>query len=1001
MKTLLDHSAPALARLAALAALTLGLPGQAQTAPTPSTAAQPAGPTTAPLPVDEEQQKKAKEKEKVIELSPFEVSSADDVGYQAMNTTSGSRLSTSLKDTAAAISPFTPEFLSDIAATNVQDMLAYAANAELNAGDSEGAGFNNPRDFSSAGGEPFRIRGIPGGVSTDYVENAAPQDLYNIERAEVASGANSILFGSGDAGGLVSLTSKKANVSRHRSSGKIVIGSGAYQRYETDLNRVLIPKTLALRFNGLYQNAKSWRTYEFDDAKRYAASITYRPFKNTSISVNYEDGLTQKSVGLRWNLTNQVTSWMAAGRAVTDATAANTALGLSNLGANQRFTYYAQDGFVSNMRNENRTNIAPGTADTLLAPSIFPYTVNWAGPDTKLWRDFNSQQVSIDQKVTDSLNVQAVYLKNETDSRARSFVYNGNTIDFFGDPNLTIPAQSGTGTIANTRAKQLYIETNQLDDRTFTENEIKRVTVAYELKLGKWFGNHRMAGLYEDAVKNTHTQARREILVDQNNRPAAGTQGVAAALTDPANAQNLLYRRTYVTEGDFSTYALKGLYTPLAPFAYNGLTLRSRMITTGVQDSVKDTKSWMFALQSSWWNSRLHTTLGYRKDDIVYLDNTAIRATSPTDPRVTSGQVVLNELVADPNFDRHIVHPKTLTAGGVFHLNKRLSFLYNHSTNVGAPRFNRSLLPTGAIPGTPEGTNREYGLMFDLFGDDRYFARVTYFETAQIGDAAVSPSGAVLDAAALGRSQVKLILAALRDAGRITQAQYDAGTFNWNAATIDTASKGVELELIANPTRNWTIRANYSHSSRDRENFFAEGYAYYATKFPEWRALAQGNAALLATIDANILAIQTTELDGRAVAQEQGFGSIPHKATMTTRYKFDKSSLFFGEQLKGLSLGGGVRFQSGTFSQTDTRAASAGGTGKDYFTKATLFTDGFVKYAFRLPWHKVPMGVQVNVRNMFNSDRDSLARYNADFTGPRRIYLREPRTWKLTFSADY
>ena len=71
-------------------------------------------------------------------------------------------------------------------------MLAYAANAELNAGDAEGPGCNNPRDINSAGGEPFRIRGIPANVSTDYVENAAPQDLYNIERAEVASGANSI-----------------------------------------------------------------------------------------------------------------------------------------------------------------------------------------------------------------------------------------------------------------------------------------------------------------------------------------------------------------------------------------------------------------------------------------------------------------------------------------------------------------------------------------------------------------------------------------------------------------------------------------------------------------------------------------------------------------------------------------------------------------------------------------------------------------------------------------
>jgi outer membrane receptor protein involved in Fe transport len=949
-------------------------------------------------PNDPNAKKKTPQGDETITLSVFEVSPDDDTGYQAMNTTSGSRLSTPLKNTAASISPFTAEFLSDIAATNVNEMLAYAANAELNAGDSEGAGFNNPRDFSSAGGEPFRIRGIPGGVSTDYVENATPQDLYNIERAEVASGANSILFGSGDAGGLVSLTSKVARLQRNRAMGKFTLGSGAYQRYETDINRVLIPHTLAVRFNGLYQNAKSWRTYEFNDAHRAAGSFTYKPFKWTTISANYERGLTENSVGLKWNLTDQVTRWMAAGRPITDATAANTSLGLSNLGANQRFTYIPQDGLTINMRNENRTNIAPGTASTLLPDSIFPYHVNWAGPDTKLWRNFHNYKITIDQQIMKDLSIQGAYLKNVTDARARTFVYNGNVMDFMGDPNLTIPAQSGTGTITNSRAGQLYLETNEADDRTRTENEIKRVTVAYHLRLGKWFGNHQVAALYENATRETHAETRREILVDQNNRPVAGALGVAAGLSDPANAQNLLYRRTYVTEGNYDTYALTGLYTPIAPFQYNGLTLSSRLVTTGAQDSIKDTKSWMGVLQSSWFANRLDTTFGYRKDDIVYLDNTAKRI-APSDPRVSSGLELANELGVEPVFDNHVVHPKTVTEGGVLHVTKRISLLYNHSTNVGAPRFNRSLLPTGSIPDTPKGTNKEYGFMFDLFGDDRYFLRATYFETAQVGDAGVSPSGAVLDAAGLGRSQVKTILGALRDAGKITAAQYDAGTFNWNAATIDTASKGFEVEAIANPIRNWTIRANYSHSSRDRLNFYKEGFAYFAQKFPEWRALAAGNPALMTIVETNINDIQTNELDGQATATEQGFGSIPHKATLTTRYSFVPGG-FMGEQLKGLFVGGGLRYQSGTFSQTDTRAASAGGTGKDYFTKATFFADGFTGYRFRM-WNKMSAKIQVNVTNMFNSDRDSLARYNGTFTGPRRIYLRPPRQWKLSYELEF
>ena len=64
----------------------------------------------------------------VTVLSPFEVTGEKDVGYQAGNTTSGSRLNSSLKDTAAAVMVFTPEFLSDFGATSLADLIGYAPN---------------------------------------------------------------------------------------------------------------------------------------------------------------------------------------------------------------------------------------------------------------------------------------------------------------------------------------------------------------------------------------------------------------------------------------------------------------------------------------------------------------------------------------------------------------------------------------------------------------------------------------------------------------------------------------------------------------------------------------------------------------------------------------------------------------------------------------------------------------------------------------------------------
>ncbi len=50
-----------------------------------------------------------------------------DAGYQAATPPSGPRLNTSLKDTAAAISPFTKEFLDDIGATKLDRAIGSAS----------------------------------------------------------------------------------------------------------------------------------------------------------------------------------------------------------------------------------------------------------------------------------------------------------------------------------------------------------------------------------------------------------------------------------------------------------------------------------------------------------------------------------------------------------------------------------------------------------------------------------------------------------------------------------------------------------------------------------------------------------------------------------------------------------------------------------------------------------------------------------------------------------
>ena len=90
------------------------------------------------------------------------------------------------------------------------------------------------------------------------------------------------------------------------------------------------------------------------------------------------------------------------------------------------------------------------------------------------------------------------------------------------------------------------------------------------------------------------------------------------------------------------------------------------------------------------------------------------------------------------------------------------------------------MLPNGGVPPPITGSGRDYGLMFDFLGDGRYFTRLTYYKSEQLNDASIIPDGlTVSTSGSLGGDNLLNILGALRDAGKLTQAQYDAQKFNW------------------------------------------------------------------------------------------------------------------------------------------------------------------------------------------------------------------------------
>src|SRR6202030_1157531 len=135
-----------------------------------------------------------------IKLSAFTVSTNKDVGYLASNSVSATRTNTPIKDLPFSISAFTPQFMADINARDLFDVVRYAPG--VTTGGREFTGGNASyviRGFQQAP----EIDGFTAGAAGIYVDTA------NVERVEVVKGPASILYGAIAPGGTVNYITKR------------------------------------------------------------------------------------------------------------------------------------------------------------------------------------------------------------------------------------------------------------------------------------------------------------------------------------------------------------------------------------------------------------------------------------------------------------------------------------------------------------------------------------------------------------------------------------------------------------------------------------------------------------------------------------------------------------------------------------------------------------------------------------------------------------------------
>jgi iron complex outermembrane receptor protein len=956
-----------------------------------------------------------------IVLSPFTVSSSADLGYQAGNTLAGSRMNTKLSETPASVSVFTEEFLKDLGATNLADVLEYGvnSNADFNAVSTAPSFFY--MDGALLNGVRVNNRGLGASQSIDFLDTTLPIDSYNTGRFDVSSGPNSVLFGFGSAGGIVNAQTRTADLRRTSTSLNLIAGSWSAYRAEADFNVAALKDRLGLRVMGVHDERDTWKKYARRETDRWSVVANFKPFKTTTLTAFYENGDLQTPSERPYNRIDNVSFWWDRGHGTIDNTAFGTGTGTvqnasGTRGVGIRNVWVSNDGRPIMARAGSANTVVyrsagryeagvtsgiptqrleSGAYQTLLPttpqPSGLPYTpynINYYGPEAVRTNDIERKFFKLEQQLGRDGFIEIAY--NREHGAGFSHQMSGD-FAVYGDPSQYLPNPDGTTTrVANPRAGQLYVEQIWYHNIEAVWNEVLRGTASWKLDLGR-FGEHRLAGMAERAESTNRTTQGPEILVNSTTRvPILNA-------TAPENGQNTLYRRNYVANGAPDTYYAGTRFDP-RPITYGGVSYTPRLITNAnANGAIRQIDSLMLATQSRFLRGRLIVTGGVRRDQVDFTPFSNARI-APTDPRVASGAKIAYEyeLLGEDPANKRSYSFNTYTAGAVFGLLKGVSAFYNESNNNGAPQTNRRMLPDASLPVPPEGRGQDYGLIFN-FLDGRFFARATAFDTQAKNDPTVRDNAFIL--------AHRRIITAYRDAGLITQAEADTKSLSAYLGDFmsDLATHGYELELKANPTKNWTLTASYSYTKLKRSNlgqdwgpWWAEQKAYYA-KFPGSLLTLPSNLPISTEI-----AQVETGVQNLFTLNELGYNNRPHKANAFVRYSFD------GEKLKGFFVGSGVRWQDNNVLQRDIVGFDALGKdvlGKILYGPEIFNVDALLGYSTRFKSGLLGRGTtlraQLNIANALDSERIQVIRLNRVGDGYWRVVPREPRSFRFSVALGF
>ena len=734
------NSHPLLAFRRVLFLSTLGL---LSLAPLPAQTAPGGAPTPASVPAA---------KQEAIQLTAFTVTEEKDIGYESMQTTSGMRTVQDLKNLANSISIMNSQFIEDLGLTTMEEMSTWMVSGE-----------SNPDPNATV-----QSRVILRGVANAYaMRNGwiwySPMDSFSTERVEELRGPNAFLYGEADIGGAQNQVTKRGLFTRDITRAKVMFGSNDFRRAEIDFNRRLVKDKLAARFAAVSSHGESWIDNVRRDFTGFYGAVTYRPFKQTTVSVMAEHGRTRAilSQGM-----------------MVDAFARAATATLGNVG--YIYNTATRTGFRAQAAGVPNRTISTGPGVAITDTSLIPKSTQINGPDSTYKNNSTSFTLEAEQHIGKNLHLQltgnfyqqkidnwTVSSRNITRDRS-PLLPNGQTNPYFNE------------------LYSEYFRTHSIDGNIVRDI---RFSAVYDLKT-PWFTQQFIANVQQHQDTPGQKKPKFVEYIDPTSPNWTGT--INPALTPAAFAANRttftanrFYRRYYLRDGigpdrtdDLNPIPGQSVIWPdVAGRAATGQFVSRRFYTP----------SWGVGASGSYFNNHLYTMIGYRRDHFnMRTERGLLRAQAQweVDP------VEAFNTPAAPRFVQYKVDGANY--GGVVRINDMIAFGANYaqsfriSVGQGAATFN-----SGELSGIPVGEGTDFSARFTLLKGKLELNIVRYKN--------FTPNA---------RYAVPGVTQLLRD----ELTAIFPGSFD-PTATGDyqtTLSRGNEVQAIANLTRNWRLTASYA-----------------------------------------------------------------------------------------------------------------------------------------------------------------------------------------------